>query len=128
MKSGRIDMKTALLLIAHGSRQAEANDDLTALAEELRQSGSYAIVEASFLELAEPTIAEGGHRCTLQGAARVILLPYFLSAGVHVQRDLRDHRDRLARAFPAVEFALAQPLGRHPLLREIVLQRAQETP
>ena len=119
-------MKTALLLIAHGSRQAEANEDLTALAAELRLTGPYALVEPSFLELAEPTIAEGGRRCVDQGAERVILLPYFLSAGVHVQRDLRDLRDRLAAAHPAVAFALAPPLGRHPLLKEIVLQRAKE--
>ena len=119
-------MKTALLLIAHGSRHVEANDDLCTLAEELRQVGPYALVEPSFLELAEPTIEEAGRRCVSQGAERVISLPYFLSAGVHVQRDLRAHCDRLAAAHPAVEFLLAQPLGRHPLLKEIVLQRARE--
>ncbi len=119
-------MNTALLLIAHGSRQPEANDDLHALAEEMRRSEEYAVVEASFLELAEPSIDAAGRRCVAQGTARVILLPYFLSAGVHVQRDLQEHRDRLEKAFPRVEFVLAQPLGRHPLLREIVAQRARE--
>ena len=57
-------MKTALLLIAHGSRNAEANEDLVALAAELR--ASYPIVEASFLELAEPTIEAAGRRCAEQ--------------------------------------------------------------
>ena len=120
-------MKTAdLLLIAHGSRHAAANDDLHALAEELRGTGAYALVEASFLELAEPTIETAGRRCVEQGAERVILLPYFLSAGVHVKRDLQRHRDELATQFPGVDVRLAEPLGRHPLLREIVLQRARE--
>ena len=119
-------MKTALLLIAHGSRNTEANDDLNALADELRQTGQYALIEASFLELAEPTIDTAGRRCVAQGANRVILLPYFLSAGVHVRRDLQEHRDRLAKEFPATDFVLAEPLGRHSLLREIVLQRAKE--
>ena len=119
-------MKTALLLIAHGSRNAEANGDLFALAEELCQAGPYALVEAAFLEIAQPTIDVAGQQCVTQGAERVILLPYFLSAGVHVRRDLQNHRARLATAFPAVEFALAEPLGRHPLLREIVLDRAGE--
>jgi sirohydrochlorin ferrochelatase len=119
-------MKTALLLIAHGSRNAAANDDLFALAAELRQAGPYAPVEASFLELAEPTIDAAGRRCMLQNVERVILLPYFLSAGVHVRRDLQDQRDRLAREFSTVDFILAEPIGRHSLLREIVLQRANE--
>jgi sirohydrochlorin ferrochelatase len=117
-------MKTALLLIAHGSRQEEANDDLFAMAKDL--SGAYAIVEAAFLELAEPTIEQAGHRCVERGANRVILLPYFLSAGIHVRRDLQAHRDRLSKDHPSVEFLLAEPLGRHPLLRQIVLQRAKE--
>ena len=117
-------MKTALLLIAHGSRQPDANDDLRALADEMR--GEYAIVEPSFLELAEPTIESAARRCVELGAERVILLPYFLSAGVHVTRDLQEHRHRLATAFQGVTFLLAEPLGRHPLLREIVVQRAKE--
>jgi sirohydrochlorin ferrochelatase len=118
-------MKTTLLLIAHGSRQPEANADLYHLADGLRQRG-HAIVEASFLELAEPTIEEGGVRCVGQGAERVVLVPYFLSAGVHVRRDLAEARDRLAARFPAVEFRLAEPLGRHPLLVEVVAERVRE--
>ena len=55
-------MKTALLLIAHGSRHAEANEDLEALAKALREAGPYPIVEASYLELAEPTVDAGGGR------------------------------------------------------------------
>ncbi|MSQ96474.1 MAG: cobalamin biosynthesis protein CbiX [Gemmataceae bacterium] len=123
----RITMKTALLLIAHGSRHADANADLFALAEELRRTGPYGIVEASFLELAQPTIDSAGRHCVDQGAERVILLPYFLSAGVHVKRDLQDQRERLATEFAAAEFILAQPLGPHALLREILLQRARES-
>ena len=60
-------MKTALLLIAHGSRNVEANDDLHALAKELRDTGQYAPVEAAFLEIAEPTIEMAG---VLQASSR----------------------------------------------------------
>ena len=118
-------MKTALLLIAHGSRQEEANADLLHVAAQLRARG-WAVVEASFLELAEPSIEEGGVRCVEQGAERVVLVPYFLSAGVHVRRDLAEARTKLTERFPAVEFRLAEPLGRHPLLLEVVAERARE--
>jgi sirohydrochlorin ferrochelatase len=119
-------MKTALLLIAHGSRQDEANADLLYLVEALRRRGGFELVEASFLELAEPTIEQGAAGCVAQEAQRVILLPYFLSAGIHVRRDLTEIRDRLAGRFPGVEFRLGQPLGRHPLLLEVVVRRAEE--
>lgn len=118
-------MKTALLLIAHGSRQEEANADLSYVAAELRRRGCYALVETAFLELAQPPIDEGGARCAASGAERVILLPYFLSAGVHVQRDLAAARQRLAKRYPGVDFRLAEPLGRHVLLVDVVTERAR---
>jgi sirohydrochlorin ferrochelatase len=119
-------MTTALLLIAHGSRNAEANDDLHHMVAELRRRGPYAIVEGCFLELAEPDIFRAGRSCVAQGADRVILLPYFLSPGVHVRRDLRDFRDKLAGELAPATFLLGEPLGRHQLLTELVALRAKE--
>ena len=117
---------TALLLIAHGSRRPEANADLEHLAAVMRAGGEYGHVEPAYLELCEPGIVAGGERCVAAGASRVVLLPYFLSAGVHVRRDLTAARDRLAARFPGVEFRLAEPLGRHPLLLDVVEERLRE--
>jgi sirohydrochlorin ferrochelatase len=117
-------VKTAILLIAHGSRQEEANADLFHVADCLRGRG-WPIVAASFLELAEPSIEDGGARCVEQGAECVILVPYFLSAGVHVRRDLAAARTKLAERFSAVVFRLADPLGSHPLLLDVVADGAR---
>jgi sirohydrochlorin ferrochelatase len=121
-----VSPRTALLLIAHGSRRPDANADLDHLVGQLRDRGRFPIVEASFLELAEPTVAEGAARCVEQGAGRLVMVPYFLSAGVHVQRDLAALREELSRRYPGVDVRLAEPLGRHPLLVEVVSQRADE--
>jgi sirohydrochlorin ferrochelatase len=118
--------RTALLLIAHGSRRAEANADLEHVAADLRGRDLFSHVQVSYLELAEPTITVGAEVCVLAGANDVILLPYFLSPGVHVTEDLTTARAELAGRFPHVTFRLAPPLGRHPLLAEIVLERAAE--
>jgi len=116
----------ALLLIAHGSRRAEANADLEHVAAELRRRGRYPVVRVSYLELAEPDIAAGGELCVAAGAKEVILLPYFLSAGVHVREDMAAARAALADRFPGVVFRLAEPLGRHPMMIDVVDQRARE--
>lgn len=118
--------QTALLLIAHGSRVAEANADLEHLAAVLRDRGEFAVVQPSYLELCEPGIVAGGGLCVAAGANRVVMLPYFLSAGSHVREDLTAARDELAKRHPKVEFVLAEPLGRHPLLAEVVAERARE--
>lgn len=118
--------RTALLLIAHGSRQDEANADLVYVVEQLAARGDHDYVQAAFLELAEPNITQGAERCVREGAERVILLPYFLSAGVHVQRDLTEACRLLSERYANVQFKLAPALGRHPMLVEVALQRARE--
>jgi sirohydrochlorin ferrochelatase len=118
-------VNTALLLIAHGSRHAEANEDLVLVAGEMERRG-YGLVEVSFLETAGPDVDTAGTRCVERGAGRVVMVPYFLSAGVHVRRDLAAARARLAERFPKVEFRLARPLGRHPLLLDVVAGRVRE--
>ncbi|MFM7151865.1 MAG: sirohydrochlorin chelatase [Gemmataceae bacterium] len=118
-------MVTALLLIAHGSRNSEANEDLHHVADELKSRG-HPIAVPSYLELAEPSIEEGGRLCVRQGANVVVMAPYFLSAGIHVRRDLTESRDNLQREFPEVKFLLADPMSRHPALVNIVEERIQE--
>jgi sirohydrochlorin ferrochelatase len=119
-------MKTALVLMAHGSRHAAANEDLRALADKIRAMERYDLVVASYLELAEPNIRTACRNCIAAGATDLILLPYFLSAGVHMRRDLAEMRSELASQCPNVQFRLAEPLGQHPLLLDVVLQRANE--
>ncbi|WP_422926702.1 sirohydrochlorin chelatase [Singulisphaera sp. PoT] len=117
---------TAVLLIAHGSRHQPANDDLHELVARLRGQAGYSIVEPSFLELAEPTIEQGGDRCVHQGANRVLMVPYFLSAGVHLLRDLTAARDDLGRRHPQANFLLGAPLGPHSLLDALVSERIRQ--
>ena len=121
------DKSTAVLLIAHGSRRQEANDDLLRLADAVRKRDRYQTVEVAYLEIADPTIPEGARRCIEQGACRILMLPYFLSAGAHVVNDLMRHQQELASEFPDVSIELCRPLGLHPLLIEVVLQRLDET-
>lgn len=117
---------TALVVMAHGSREASANADLVALADSIRALQRYSHVVASFLELAEPEIRAACRECVERGATRVVMAPYFLSAGVHMKRDLTAIREEMASQYPGVQFILAEPLGRHPLLAQVVLQRAEE--
>ena len=115
-----------MLLIAHGSRQQAANDDLLELTARFAAAGTHPIVEGCFLELAKPDLPTGGSRCVARGATRVLMVPYFLSAGVHLRRDLTSARDELSRRYPEVEFRLGSPLGPHPLLDDLVAARIQE--
>lgn len=113
----------AALLIAHGSRRPEANADLVTLAEAVRTSGRFDLVEIAYLELASPDIPAGAARCVERGATAVRMLPYFLSMGTHVADDLAAFRRDFAERYPDTTFVLCPPLGLHPKVVEVVLER-----
>lgn len=119
-------MRTAIVMIAHGSRRAEANAQLLQMVRHVRQHSPADLVEPAFLELAEPTIPAAVRSCVDRGAHRVLLFPYFLSSGVHVTRDLDGYRRRFAAEFPHVQFVLTRPLGAHPTLPSLVVDLLAE--
>lgn len=119
-------MRTAIILIAHGSRREEANRELRQLARTIGAARPDSRVVPAFLELAEPTIPAAIQACIDQGARTVQLFPYFLSAGVHVTRDLEGFRRQFAAAHPDISFQLSRPLGAHPAIVQIVQELLSE--
>ena len=116
-------MSLAILLMGHGSRVAEANQALYAVAGLLRELRPGVIVEVAFREQHPPDIQTGIDACVRQGAQRVLLYPYFLFAGAHVLEDLPAEMDAARRRHPGLELAMGEHLGVHPKLAEIVDER-----
>jgi len=116
-------MRTAILLVAHGSRLDSANRDLDWLAESLANRRPDDLVETAYLEIAEPDIPTAGALCVERGASRVLLLPFFLSPGRHASLHLAEHRDLLAERFPEVSWELKPPLGQHDALVDVIEDR-----
>lgn len=88
------------------------------------RAGEGAIVEIAHMDLAEPTIAEGFERCAAAGAAAVVAIPYFLGPGRHATEDVPRLVAAAAAAHPHVSWEVADVLGVHPLLAELVIERA----
>ena len=119
-------MTTAILLFGHGSRIPEANQTLYAIADMVREQLGSAIVEVSFGGRQAPGILDGIERCLAHGARRILLSPYFLSAGAHVLKELPAQLAEARRRHPGLEMTLGQPLGAHPKLAEVVCERIAE--
>ena len=112
-------MMRALLVVAHGSRRDASNDEVRQLTDELRAvaGDAYAQVECAFLELAQPSIPDGINCCIAEGATEVVILPYFLSAGRHVVKDIPDIVTASQARHPAVNLHIAPYLGQASTLR-----------
>ncbi len=80
----------AFLLIAHGSRRTESNEEVFALIESLRPKleSSYDLLQAAFLELCDPGIGAAIDSLIEKGAQEIVILPYFLNQGRHVSEDV----------------------------------------
>lgn len=120
-------MKTAILLMAHGSRVAEANGAVNEIAAMVKEMTGFDIVEVSFRENHSPNIQKGIDACVSQGAGRILLAPYFLYTGAHVLEDLPAEMEEAKLRHPGLEMAMGKPLGVHRKLAEIMTERIGET-
>ena len=114
---------TGFIVFAHGSRIESANQAVRDVAAQMAASGQH-VVEAAFLELGQPDLAGATGQLIAGGAKRIVVIPYFLTLGTHMQRDL----PRLARdasdAHGGIELQITAPLDGHPALVQALLDRA----
>ncbi|WP_028589800.1 sirohydrochlorin chelatase [Paenibacillus massiliensis] len=114
-----------ILLIGHGSRDPEGNEQLLAFAEAIAARVPDTCVETCFLELTRPTIAEGVTACVNRGATRVVLIPIILFAAGHAKIDIPMAIDRAKAKYPEVEFVYGRPIGVHEKIVRILETRLE---
>ncbi|MGH9351343.1 MAG: sirohydrochlorin chelatase [Terriglobia bacterium] len=115
--------RTGIVLFAHGSRVEEANEGVRALAKQVRDSGGFASVRAAFLELGQPDLRHAIADAVDGGLQRIIVVPYFLTLGVHLRRDLPELLAREREAHPNVEFIVSESLEGHPVMPSLLVDR-----
>ena len=116
---------TGFIVFAHGSRVEGANQAVRDIAAKMAASRGD-IVESAFLELSEPDLSAATARLLARGASRIIVIPYFLTLGTHMQRDLPRLAQEASRRNGGVEIEVTSPLDGHPALLEALLDRASE--
>jgi sirohydrochlorin ferrochelatase len=113
----------SLLLVAHGSRRRESNEEVRrlTLGIEERAGKRFDLVDCAFLELARPSIGEGIDAAAAKGASEITVLPYFLAAGTHVVNDIPEIVEDRRRTYPAVCIQVTPHMGAAPALPDLLL-------
>jgi sirohydrochlorin ferrochelatase len=62
-----------------------------------------------------------------QGIRRIVIIPYFLTLGIHLERDLPAIVGRISQVHKGVELVTTPPLDGHPALVRILLDRARNS-
>lgn len=110
-----LDDSLGVLVVAIGSSNPAANSRTAEVAPRLAAGSRWAAVGTAFATHREPSLAESVQLLRHQGAARVVIAPWFLAPG--------RIPDRVQRFAVDAGLAMAAPLGAHPLVAETVLDR-----
>lgn len=112
------DSAEVWILISHGSRRPGSERPIEKIADYLQRQCGVKVCIAFWsvppnLESQILSLVDGGYR-------RIGVLPYFLFSG-GITEALANSVGEFAKAFPWVDFSVAQPLGATPELVELIL-------
>ena len=119
-----VAMRIGIVIFAHGSSVPSANEAVRVVAEAAAAAGGFERVETAFLD-AQPNLGEAVARLADSGVTRILVVPYFLTLGIHLQRDLPAIVEQLVQVHQNVQIRVTPPLDGHPALTQVLLERAQ---
>lgn len=116
-------MITGIIVFAHGSRVESANEAVRAVARDLVCASGCEHVAAAFLELGVPDLETAAGQMVAAGVERLVILPYFLTLGLHMERDLPRLTEQIMQKYKGLRVEVAPPLDGHPGLVAILADR-----
>jgi len=116
-----------LVIAAHGSRRESSNDELRALvalvSDELDMG--FDGVEVAFLELASPSVESVLGDLFKGETSEVVVLPYFLSAGNHVVKDIPEEINKALSLWPDKKITVLPHIGAFEAMASVIAQACQ---
>jgi sirohydrochlorin cobaltochelatase len=104
-------IKRALILFAHGARDAAWAAPFLRLQGLLQTLQPGLVVKLAFLELMTPDLPQCVSQLLADGIDDVTVVPVFLGQGGHVQRDLPKLLTALSEAHPGLRLRASAPVG-----------------
>ena len=118
----------ALLIIAHGSRRTQSNEEIRQLTATVAEHShnKFDLVDCAFLELCEPYIPDGIANLAEKGAKHIKVLPYFLAKGTHVADDVPAEVEKAIQSNPDLSVEILPYLGTSSELPALLLSIAAD--
>ena len=120
-------MKT-VIVAAHGSRQKASAAEVAALAQKLddkvKTHGSKDIQQVvhAFLQFCEPSLETVIQKLVNSGIEEIVIFPFFISAGSHVQADIPQAVEKARQRYPTVRFHITRHLGVLDAVEDLILE------
>lgn len=119
--------RKAVILMGHGSRMPGADSGMEQVARSIREKHKDFMIETCSMSMLGPRFGEIFEQCVARGAEKVIVIPYFLHFGAHMQEDIPEILLEKASMFPNVNLIMGKHLGFDEKLADLVVKRIAES-
>ncbi len=120
------DAAEGVLLVGHGTRDADGTEQFFRLGRRLAQWLTPTPVEMSLLEFQEPTIPQAWQALIARGVRHVHVAPLLLFAAGHAKQDIPDAITACQLQTPHVTYDQSRPLSRYQTIVDLVDQRLRQ--
>lgn len=118
--------KQAVIILGHGSKSSQAIDDFNYVVDLLKQKMDNEFVFGAHMEMAQPSLEDVVKNLDGRDVGKVIILPYFLFNGNHIKEDIPEKIEALKNLYLTMSFEFGTPIGKEPLMADIMLKKVQE--
>lgn len=119
-------MKTGIIILGHGSKAPQALETLIGIKEMVAAELPQFAIEIASMEFNHPDLSEAVANLVEKGMERIIIAPFFLFYGIHMQEDIPQLIDQERVKHPHVDIKLAGNLGSDGRLAAILTERIRE--
>ena len=117
--------QTLLMVVGHGSADADANANISKIARILWETLGFAWAETAYLSVAAPLVSDALEFTHRLGLQRVLVFPYLLFNGPLVEQ-LQEAVSDYQAQHPETTAVLAPYLNAHPLVVATLVERLAE--
>jgi len=119
-----------LILVGHGSRLPQHKESIEKLAEILRSTSKFKLVETAYMIRNRPSIVEALDQMSKRGVKKVVLIPVFMTLGSHTLEDIPKilglgEGGRVTK-WGGMEVIYGDPLGPDIRIAKIIEEKALE--
>ena len=111
-----------LIVVAHGSRKKASALEVAALVEKISEkTDDFDWITHAFLQFSPPLLSDVIEAAVAKGADQVVLFPFFIATGSHVQSDIPEAAASAQEKHPDVCFTITRHLGVIHAVEDLIL-------
>jgi sirohydrochlorin cobaltochelatase len=118
--------KIGVMVCGHGSRDVEAIDEFSAVAQGIARRLPDYPVESGFLEFARPIIRDGLEKLRQKGVEHILAVPGMLFAAGHVKNDIPSVLNEYRAEFPDLKIEYGRDLAVDTRLLRAARERIEQ--